>query len=70
MAQQTAIDFFFTKVLGSLHISTSKTDIDKLLIEAKKMEMEQIVKAYIKGGVNDFYKDEQAEQYYNETYGK
>ena len=65
MAQQTAVDFFFTKVLGSLHISMSKTDIDELLIESKQMEKEQIVKAYDN---NKMGRVNYGEQYYNETY--
>ena len=68
MKQQTAVDFFFTKVLGSLHISMSKTDIDELLIESKQMEKEQIIDAYY--GQSYSTSVSNGEQYYNETYGK
>ena len=38
--------------------------------QAKQMEKEQIEGAYIKGGVFQFDKDKEAEQYYNKTYNK
>jgi len=72
MAQQTAVDFFFTKVLGSLHISMSKTDIDELLIEAKQMEKEQIIEAFYEGmKTNPFDPNRgRGKMYYDETYKK
>ena len=73
MAQQTAVDFFFTKVLGSLLISMSKTDIDELLIEAKQMEKRQIRDAYNQGDT-DVAMDKpglrSGTMYYEQKYGK
>lgn len=43
--------------------------IDKA-VELLRMEKEQIKRAYIKGGVFQFDKHIEAEQYYNETYKK
>ena len=43
-------------------------NLDDLLERAKQMEKEQIERAYIKGGVFQFDKDKESEQYYKETY--
>lgn len=83
MAQQTAVDWFFTQILGSLHSTMSKADFDKVLEQAKKMEKEQVISAQmdmfhfinnLPFGIEYLNKRDECEkfteQYYNETYNK
>jgi hypothetical protein len=69
MAQQTALEWFYQRILAK--------DIKKLFEQAKAMEKEQIMQSYsdgvFDGGTSDeFYENtkESGEQYYNETYNK
>lgn len=66
MKEQSAIDFLHSKIL--FNIGLDDNDIFKLreLVKiAKKLEKKQIIDAYWEGGENI----QQAEIYYNETYG-
>lgn len=47
--QQTAVDWFFTQILGSLHSTMSKKDIDELLQKAKEIENTNLNNARIDG---------------------
>ena len=68
MAQQTAVEWLVEQVnsdcLNSTFIQPG------LIKQAMEMEREQIVKAYYLHSYFDNYKEEDGEQYYNETYGK
>jgi hypothetical protein len=79
--KQTAVDWLADELSKyDIHnpISLSNWNILKQLIEqAKQMEKEQIIEAYEKGYTEDIpypvsggYYRMNAEQYYNETYGK
>lgn len=46
------------------------SDVMLYIEEAKQMEKNQIEEAYIKGGVYQFDKKVEAEQYYHQTYKK
>ncbi len=68
MAQQTAVDWFYQRILAE--------DIKKVFKQAKKREKEQILYAHLNGqaefdkGVMRSQLFENAEQYYNEIYKK
>jgi hypothetical protein len=72
MAQQTAVDWFYQRILAE--------DIKEIFEQAKAMEKEQIIKADLNATIRTakgFNADvsvrrvmELAEQYYNETYKK
>jgi HEPN domain-containing protein len=69
MAQQTAVEFLLSELDIAKLIEREKlTMAAEVVRQAKAMEKEQIEKAYI----SDRYpcSDKDAEQYYNETYGK
>jgi hypothetical protein len=67
MAQQTAVEWFYQRILSK--------DIKEVFEQAKAMEKEQIIDAY-ENGVGDENERNlsgqftNAEQYYNETYNK
>jgi hypothetical protein len=53
---------------GNKHeLQMSWATVDELLEQAKEMEKEQIMKAYIQGSISLTSKND-AEQYYKETY--
>ena len=69
MAQQTAVEWFYQRILAE--------DIKEVFEQAKAMEKEQIMNAYSDGVfdgalTDEFYEDTKVsgEQYYNETYNK
>jgi len=66
MKKQTALDFLIEN-MESFHALHRYKDVYK---EAKRMEKEQIVNAYMTGLIPQIYESEksQAENYYNETY--
>ena len=61
-AQQTAVEWLRNKLFDEWGIGIS----DNVIEQAKQMEKEQIINAYEKGAEESW----DAEQYYNETYGK
>jgi hypothetical protein len=66
MKQPTAVDWLFENILMTpLDIRS----INKCYLQAKEMELEQIIKAFNEG---TFANDEKvnAEQYYNQTFEK
>jgi len=64
MTQQTAVDWLVKRfLLSGNNLLISDVEI------AKQMEKEQIMNAYNDGEHQQGYEGE-AEQYYNETYGK
>ena len=66
MSNQTAVEWLF------LMMNNPNTDQDfanKLFEKAKEMEQLQMIDAYDKGEFNQGCNGD-AEQYYNETYGK
>ena len=78
MKQQTAVEWlenqFDKYTSGGVNVPNSK--IFKLTEKAKQMEKEQIMDAHIEGQrvfdkhPHTHWTNDQAEQYYNETYGK
>ena len=75
--EQTAVEFLIEQISSSKYFynlmeeieSRSTTVQPNVLQQAKAMEREQIINAYDKGEFNQGCNDE-AEQYYNETYKK
>ena len=67
MAQQTAVEWLQIKMATS-PTQEMVENINVWFKEAKQMEKEQIMKAFLDGKVN--YRKDWADQYYNETYGK
>jgi hypothetical protein len=79
MAQQTvtnnhtltAVEWLAEKLI---HAEPNILEWDKYIKQAKQMQKEQIMNAWRNGDNDSMYEpkqlDEQAEQYYNETYGK
>ena len=72
MAQQTAVEWLFKKMTEQ----GTNPYWDMRFIQAKQMEKEQIMDAHIEGQrvfdkhPHTHWTNEQAEQYYNETYNK
>ena len=68
MAQQTAVEWLILQEKRSDYFS------DETIKKALQMEKEQIINAWRNGDNDSMYDpkqlDEQAEQYYNETYKK
>lgn len=64
--KQTAVDWLFEKLWDE---PKDKLTWHSILKEAKAMEKEQTIDAYDKGEFNQGC-NEDAEQYYSETYGK
>ena len=62
--KQTAVEWLATYLKG-----ITSLNCDEVVEQAKAMEKEQIINAYDKGEFNQGCNDE-AEQYYNETYKK
>lgn len=79
MAQQTvtnnhtltAVEWLAEKLI---HAEPNILEWDKYIKQAKQMQKEQIMNDWRNGDNDSMYEpkqlDEQAEQYYNETYGK
>jgi hypothetical protein len=62
----TAVEWLIDKILQTNHL---KAIFEDEIIQAKEMEKQQIIDAYINGGHQHRFKAE-AEQYYNETFNK
>jgi hypothetical protein len=77
---KTAVEWYNSKVIelmtqreqGNINVLEFRNQLDLLLTEAKEMEKEQIINAYENGvkETNSRCEYEDAEQYYNEQYGK
>ena len=71
MAQQTAVNFLYEFVQLKL-THEQQMQFEGLFQQAKQMEKEQIINAWRESDNDSMYSpkelDEQAEQYYNETY--
>jgi len=66
--KQTEVDYLFNDLIAN------PGNFIKAYKQAKEMEKQQIIEAYIAGsltgcGCYDYMKKEDGEQYYNETYG-
>lgn len=68
----TAIDWFFKQILGSLHVTMTKDDIDNVLQQAKELEKKQISDAWLDGYRADLHvfdsPKEYSLKYYNNLY--
>ena len=75
MAQQTALNWFLDQLPERIQIALINTSVD-VVKQARDMEKEQIVDAHIEGQrvfdkhPHTQWTNDQAEQYYNETYKK
>ncbi len=69
MKKQTSVEWLFAHLLPFLEFSDPKEreHFRKCLSEAKAMEKEQIIDAYLQGSFN--WERQGATQFYNETYG-
>jgi hypothetical protein len=68
MAQQTAVEWLIDQLIPK----DQHEGIMDIIEEAKQMEKEQIMNAHLTGLIHplEIEATKQAEQYYNETYGK
>jgi hypothetical protein len=64
--KQTAVEFLIEEIKPFLSMPIE--DAYKTILQAKKMEKQQIIDAWEDG--HDSFSTRNAEQYYNETYGK
>jgi len=71
MAQQTAVEWFHNELYKFIN-GNSEFNGPQILEQAKKMFEQQIVNAHLTGLIHplEIEATKQAEQYYNETYGK
>lgn len=70
--QQTAVEWFWNKlpeIIPSKVDSVTGMALFEAYIDAKQMEKEQIINAYLQG-CSDWDNEREAEQYYNETYDR
>ena len=74
MAQQTAVEWLKTEMEqygDSEYLVIRWTDLDELINQARKIEKEEIEKAYQQGALDGYEPNYgNGEQYYNETFGK
>jgi len=72
MAQQTAVEWFLQELIRCGWLEEGQINIT--LEQANKIHKDQIETAWRNGDNDSMYSpkelDQQAEQYYNETYGK
>jgi hypothetical protein len=69
MEKQTALDFLLTELdIDKLISRENLTIAAEVVRQAKEMEMQQIIDAWEDG--HDSFSTRNAEQYYNETFGK
>jgi hypothetical protein len=66
MEKQTAVDWFVDKVFGKNGLII----YDELIQQAKAIEKEQIINAFVSGSWLPACRTINSEQYYNETYNK
>ena len=72
MAQQTAVEWL-VKILIEMGELDEDTNLDSILIaSAKQMEKQQIMDAHLTGLIHPLETEatKQAEEYYNQTFGK
>lgn len=72
MAQQTAVDWLIEQMIAKQNGKGDSRSMDEIFEESKKMEKQQIVNNHLTGLIHplEIEATKQAEQYYNETYGK
>lgn len=78
MAQETAVEWLVNelifkgeyKYLPNSYFLMSDKDIDKIIIQAKAMEKEQIIDAFNDGDFMSCGSEKDAINYYNEKYNK
>ena len=74
MAQQTALQLLLLKLvdleIGKYLPSDVRNELEKAYFEAKEMEKQQIMEAYIDGYEYGSGFATDAEHYYTQTYGK
>jgi len=68
MAQQTAVEWFLHQLYNKMELNGDRKVFDEIIVEAFTSEREQIINSY----QADRYpcSEEDAQQYYNETYNK
>ncbi len=70
--KQTAVEFLIYHIKQDRYVHCKSTkEWNQVFAQAKQMEKEHIMMAYNDGRINQGLKqNKNAEQYYNETYGK
>jgi hypothetical protein len=70
--KQTAVEWLIEEMLKQGYFDGNKpltfTNLDHLQQQAKQMDKEQKIEAYLQGSFDDGPNVNKAEQYYNETY--
>lgn len=65
--KQTAVEWFIQQIFKT----DNDMNIDKMIYQAKEMEKQQIIDAYLQGDEDSHYlnnRDRMGEGYYNETF--
>jgi hypothetical protein len=69
MSKQTAVEWLVEKLIINEDISKESTHINLLMQQAKEMEKQQIIDAYVIGAKNQIYGvDLSGLEYYNKTF--
>jgi hypothetical protein len=66
----TAVEWLYIQVINFPTMDNLRTNIEKLVEEAKEMEKQQIIDAYEDGYSDSDNTFKLNEQYYNETFNK
>ena len=68
--EQTALEWFINGLLVSNYITKDSKIMNQFIEQAKALEKQQIINAFIDGDFMSTGMDKDAEIYYNETYNK
>jgi alkyl hydroperoxide reductase subunit AhpF len=68
--KQTAVEWLFLQLYEKFEMKGDGLEMDKVLEQAKAMDKQQKIEAYLQGSFDDGPDVNRAEQYYNETYNK
>jgi len=68
MEKQTAVEWLAIQLWEEMNMQGDGAIFNKLLEQAKEMEKQEIIDAWDDG--HDSFSTRNAEQYYNETFGK
>jgi hypothetical protein len=66
----TVVDWLEENLIGNPHFESDFIHNINVFNQAKQMEKEQIMKAYLEGESDGDHLENSAQIYYNETYGK
>jgi hypothetical protein len=66
--KQTAVEWLRLKIKNKFEVYGDKDEFKEMFEQAKQIEKEQIMDAFVNGEHQQGFENE-SEQYYNETYG-